>query len=882
MDSAAVPAAGTEADSVLPVVVDPTSSLDDSAPAVALVSFRYQPLVPLTLAVAAGIIADRFGPRKLFPGPIVSERGDFWFLAIWCSCAAMLVAWLWLWRRRYDGLAACSLIAAAALAGSDWHELNWFVYDADEIGRYARFDPMPVCIEAVATESPERVAAPPPTPLRAVPVGERSRMVVDVVRIRDGRNWRPASGTCQFSVDGHLLGVHAGDQLRIFGRLSRISPPLNPGQFDFAARARADRNLVRIRSSVPECVTTLATGTQWSIAGMLDTIRNSAKQRVRKLIGAERAGLAAAILLGAREGLPYEQTESYLVTGTIHVLVVSGMNVAILATGFFLMMRLGLMNRRTGLVLIVLVVVTYALMAELQPPVMRAAVLGVLLCLSTWLGRSGVAFNSLFAAALVVVAINPNDLFGAGPQLSFLAVGVLIWIGAWLSQRNAEVDPLDQLIASTRPWPVRFAKKVRQRAWEFGLVTVVIWLTALPLVLYQFHILSPIAIVISPLVWLFMFLAMWSGFFMLVAGWLVPVIGTLCAAICNVSLAGLDSLVRWAEAAPFGHAWLPGPAWWWVATFYLGLLVVMIWGRSLLAPRWQLATLAVWILVGLMPFMLRGRTRDGFYCTVVAVGHGECVVLEAPNGQTFLYDAGAMGAPEYATQTIAGFLWSRGIMRIDGIILSHSDTDHYNAVPGLLDRFRVGAVYVSSVMFREVGNSRNSGPKVLKESMERAGVPIREVWSGDQLHVGPDVTIQIFHPPRKGILGTDNANSVTVGVEYAGRRILLPGDLESPGIDDVMAEEPYHCDIVLAPHHGSRRSDPPGFAAWSRPNWLVLSGPGGELVAPVIRTYESEGAHAVVTEEAGAVEFKVRPDSTLSMSTWRTPRPVADVYAEEP
>jgi competence protein ComEC len=130
-------------------------------------------------------------------------------------------------------------------------------------------------------------------------------------------------------------------------------------------------------------------------------------------------------------------------------------------------------------------------------------------------------------------------------------------------------------------------------------------------------------------------------------------------------------------------------------------------------------------------------------------------------------------------------------------------------------------------------------------------------------------------------IGCDNANSVTLGVEYAGRRILLPGDLESPGIDDVMAEAPYDCDVLLAPHHGSRRSDPPGFSAWSKPEWVVLSGGGGELAAPVIRTYEEAGARVLVTNEVGAVRFKVEPDSSLKMTTFRPAiEPPAAVAAE--
>ena len=147
-------------------------------------------------------------------------------------------------------------------------------------------------------------------------------MLVEVTRIRDGADWRPAGGVCQLAVDGHVLGVHQGDLLRVFGQFARIAPPLNPGEFDFAEHARADRQLVRVRSSLPECVTILAPGSSWDPGQLLDAVRTRAKQGVRSLVGPNRAGLAAAILLGAREGLPYEETESYLVTGTIHVLAV--------------------------------------------------------------------------------------------------------------------------------------------------------------------------------------------------------------------------------------------------------------------------------------------------------------------------------------------------------------------------------------------------------------------------------------------------------------------------------------------------------------------------------------------------------------------------------
>jgi competence protein ComEC len=261
---------------------------------------------------------------------------------------------------------------------------------------------------------------------------------------------------------------------------------------------------------------------------------------------------------------------------------------------------------------------------------------------------------------------------------------------------------------------------------------------------------------------------------------------------------------------------------------------------------------------------------DELRCTFLSVGHGTCVVLELPNGQTLLYDAGSLGSPEFATQSVAGYLWERGIMRIDALVLSHADVDHYNAVPGLLERFHVGAVYVSPLMFDWFGATGPvDAPEVLRQAIVAAGVPIEEVWSGDWLRIG-DVALEVIHPPPGGVVGSDNANSITLSVEYAGQRLLLPGDLETPGLEDVIAELPLDCDVLMAPHHGSSRSDPPGFAAWSTPEWVVISG-GADADPAVEATYASTGAKVLNTGKLGAIEFRLNSDNISAKSFHQTP-----------
>jgi competence protein ComEC len=103
------------------------------------------------------------------------------------------------------------------------------------------------------------------------------------------------------------------------------------------------------------------------------------------------------------------------------------------------------------------------------------------------------------------------------------------------------------------------------------------------------------------------------------------------------------------------------------------------------------------------------------------------------------------------------------------------------------------------------------------------------------------------------VLGRDNANSIVLAVEFGGRRLLLTGDLESPGLDDVLAEEPCDCDVLLAPHHGSAYSDAPRVAAWCRPEWTVISGAERDLAAVVQGAYAAHG-QVLSTARVGAVQ----------------------------
>ena len=188
-------------------------------------------------------------------------------------------------------------------------------------------------------------------------------------------------------------------------------------------------------------------------------------------------------------------------------------------------------------------------------------------------------------------------------------------------------------------------------------------------------------------------------------------------------------------------------------------------------------------------------------------------------------------------------------------MLSHADADHYNALPGLLQKFSVGVVYVSPVMFERADRRARS---CCGGSIERPACRCARLPRGDRLRRPAGCRLEVSHPPREGVLGSDNANSIVLAIEYQGRRILLTGDLESPGLDDVLAEEPYDCDILMAPHHGSRYSDPPGMARWSTPEWVVISGSDADRSPDVAQAYAEPGQYRAAHGPSGAVRAHIR------------------------
>jgi competence protein ComEC len=238
-------------------------------------------------------------------------------------------------------------------------------------------------------------------------------------------------------------------------------------------------------------------------------------------------------------------------------------------------------------------------------------------------------------------------------------------------------------------------------------------------------------------------------------------------------------------------------------------------------------------------------------------------LIECPNGGTLLYDAGAMQDGRIAQRAVQQTLWDRRRHGLDALIVSHADMDHFNGAADLMQSLPVGSLLVSQQFL----DFKQPAVAALCESTAACGVSIRLVRDGDRLQLDDRVEIRVLHPPFGRPHSDDNANSIVLAIEFAGRRILLTGDLDGHGQARLLRMPPLSIDVLQSPHHGSRRANPPTLAEWANPKEVVVSADARVDFKSLRAAYDPE-TRITTTNDAGAVTFAIRPDGTIERTTY--------------
>ncbi|WP_240907430.1 ComEC/Rec2 family competence protein [Paludisphaera rhizosphaerae] len=822
-------------------------------------------MAPVAAALVVGTVAD----RSLEP---FSTSG-------WAITAMALAVLAW-WAIRRPRASTVLVVGAMVAAGGAYHHDRWSDVAPNDLASCLDETPSPAWVRGHVEEvvgRNTREGRGPDDPDRT-----RTRFTLWIEAVSDGSTFHPRTGRADVVVQGDAPGLLAGQPVQVAGRLSRVSGPLNPGEFD--RRAFLQARGIRLAMTVDEPEGVMPDpGRPWSrSAGLLGSIREWSRDRLVEGLSPAAAPLASALVLGRRDDMDPEVGDAFARTGTTHLLAVSGLQLQVMAGAIGLGLVLLGVPRRLRYVLVALAAVGYAALVGGSPSVVRSMVMTVAFCVALLASRRPSPANVLATAGVLTFAINPSFLFDVGCQLSFLAVAALFWLLPRASAFGDAVelrllgppDPLDQLDPWRQSIPGRVYLWAAQTTTTLLAASAVVWAAAAPLSALRFHLFSPVGVLLNVPLTITTSAALLAGAFKLTAAALglsplAKVAGWVVSAMLGLS----ETIVRWGAAIPWGSWYTPGPPAASVLVFYalLGAAAYLTTagprrGEPTTALRWARRIAWAMVLGWCVPGWLLsgiGRRPATLEVDVLAVGHGLAVAIHTPEGKAFLYDCGRMDDPSVGRRIVAPALWSRGVSRIDAVFLSHADQDHFNGLPDVLNRFTVGEVVVAP----EFAGRDNPAATALMEEVKRQGVPVRTVFAPEEWRSG-SVRFQILHPPAGWTSDVaDNARSLVLNVSLNDRRLLLTGDLEQIGLVELLSlpRPSRPVDVMLAPHHGGKSANPPRLYDWAEPHLVVASQkPPPTGSADALTPLEARDIVLLRTWQVGAVSLQWLPTGVVA------------------
>ena len=622
---------------------------------------------------------------------------------------------------------------------------------------------------------------------------------------------------------------------------------------------------------------------------ILVTLRGALLGGLNATVPEPEAALGAGILLGVRASIAPEINDAFATAGLTHVVAISGWNIAIVAALVAAMARP--LERRPGgrwttTIVAAGTVGGYVVLTGASPSVVRAALMAGAMLVARLGGSRAHAASALGLAALLMLLVAPAVLWDVGFQLSLLATGGLIWFGARIERRLPG-------------WPAWIREPVA--------LTLAAQLTTLPVILVNFERLSLVAPLANVLVVPFVPVAMLFSAVAAVAGaidaalahppligdtigwlaggaaWLVlRVIVSVGIAVASLPYAAVAASLP----APLAVAWLPilGLASWALGGDTDGTatpLAERTPGRAALVARRVLRPLAVAAaLVAVLLAITIGSRPDGhLHVTVLDIGQGDAILVEAPDGATMLIDGGP--DPELTLRRLGANL-PFFVRRIDLLVLSHPHQDHVAGLVEVLARFRVGAVLHAGIGFENTAHDH-----LMADSAQEPSASVVLARAGQRFALSPTTSLDVVYPTAADAAaplpeGDINNGSVVMVLRHGGFSALLTGDAEAP-VEATLLDRGLlpPIDLLKVGHHGSTSSTTPGLLDAVRPGVAVISsGEGNEYGHPApetLATLASRPGIAVFrTDLHGDVEvatdgrsYRVRTDAG-----WSAPRRV--------
>ncbi|MBI5796019.1 MAG: DNA internalization-related competence protein ComEC/Rec2 [Planctomycetes bacterium] len=643
-----------------------------------------------------------------------------------------------------------------------------------------------------------------------------------------------------------------GQRVELFGHVLLPKSPTNPCEFDYKTYLRRQMPSVR-------CLMTVVDTNNIKIGGayhnnwmyrFIYALSNILNNTIYTHTFSNSAPLISSMLLGNRVDLSDETIDNFMKTGIIHFIAISGFNVGIVVFTVLLPLRLFGINQTLSTCTILLVVVLYAFLTGLNPPVLRASIMVFIFFCGFLVRRQWDITSGIFAAIFFILTRNPADIFNIGFQLSVLATMGIVYgaskIEGALFKTTLFIESLQVKAERGRLF---FLKKYLRKSFCISLAA---WLATFPLTAYYFHLFTPFIFITNILVFPLFWIIIVSGIVLLTLGTVCPQLALVAAWLASNADIVLEALVSRLASIPYSYFYVIGPSDTGIAVYYLFIMLLLYHGYLSL----NLSRVVIFGLISANVLMFSGIFKfqnKSLEVTCLDVGHGCAIFIQFPNGKNILYDVGSWKNYDVGKYIVAPFLWGQKIKKIDLLILSHEHEDHWNGLTSLAERFSIKSVFSQYHFFVS-----HTGKNILSV-LDNKGISAAALSYGEILKGFEPAVVKILHPPSfASDITATNDNSCVLKIDYCGHSLLLCADIEENGIESVLLKHPeIRSNIIQIPHHGSLINNLEAFVSAVQPTYAFINSSDGIVSNKTIDILQSYNVITLQPHKEGAVTFTI-------------------------